>query len=114
MIEFYFSYLTANVGSAKLSQCALDEAERNEQIARVLSMGEQRFIDFLEGQIEAANARNEITLQSDPRTAARFLMVIIEGIKTKYLQFPDWPWAEVLKTARRGFFDGIFTAKGSS
>ena len=73
---------------------ALDEAERNEPIAKVLAQGELRFIGFLEEQIRQAQQRGDLVLDTDPLTSARFLMVVIEGIKTKYLQFPDWPWPE--------------------
>jgi AcrR family transcriptional regulator len=108
MIEFYFVYLTQNVASAKLSQCALDEAERNERIAQVLAEGEERFINFLTEQITRGKEDGQIKPMIEPLMAARICMAVIEGIKTKYLQFPDWPWPELLETTTKSLFHGLF------
>lgn len=96
MLTTYFRYLVEHVDAAKISQCILDEALRNEAVRAVLVDGEHYFIGRLESLLSRAVQRGELPSSVDVPVVARLCMVVIEGAKTKYLHFPDWPWTELL------------------
>ncbi|NUN13367.1 MAG: TetR/AcrR family transcriptional regulator [Myxococcales bacterium] len=100
MLTTYFQYLVEHLDAAKISQCILDEALRNEAVRSVLVDGEQYFLNRLERLLTRAVERGELPPSLNVSAVARLCMVFIEGAKTKYLHFPDWPWTELLLMVR--------------
>jgi AcrR family transcriptional regulator len=114
LVEYYFAYLATHLDSARISQCGLDEATRNPDVALVMRDGESLFCGFLDALFRRAIARGELAAGPDTAVLARACMVIIEGVKTNYLHFPGWPWREVMAHLKRMVLRGLLDLDGGS
>ena len=45
-----------------------------------------------------------------PELVARLMLTVLEGVKTKYVQAPDWPWEEIAETLQ-GLFLNLLRAE---
>jgi hypothetical protein len=107
LVGFYFAYLQTHVDSARISQCALDEAARNPEVAQIMREGEVVFCGFMERLFERAKARGELRADLDSAATARVSMSVIEGVKTNYLHYPGWPWAAMLPQVQGMLIQGL-------
>lgn len=98
-----FAYLVGNRDVAKINQTLTDEALRNPELQAEIHRGEEIFCGYLESLLQRGVERGEIDPAIDPAVSARLAMIVIEGIKAKYLHFPDWPWASLLSTLAAWF-----------
>jgi AcrR family transcriptional regulator len=107
LLALYFGYLTLHEDEARLNQCVLDEALRNEVVTNVLHSGEDLFLSHFRTLLARAQQNGEIAPNVDLDIAIRSIMIVIEGVKTKWLHFRDWPWPALLTQTQRLIIQGI-------
>ncbi len=106
-------YLGAHPQAAQVSECAIDEALRNPAVAEALRGSDLHFIGWVERLVERARTRGELPPDVDPAVVSRAWMVVLEGVKSKFLQFPEWPWSEVVAALRTALL-AVAGATGAS
>lgn len=107
LLAMYFGYLTIHEDEARLNQCVLDEALRNDEVRAVLHSGEDLFLSHLRTLLARAQAAGEIGGHVDLDLAIRSCMIVFEGVKTKWLHFRDWPWNKILMQTQRLIIESI-------
>jgi AcrR family transcriptional regulator len=113
LVSLFIAYLRDNTDAARVSQCLLDEGLRNAEVAGALRAGEALFLARLESLFAAAVESGEAPQAMAPELAARLCMALIEGVKTKFLHFPEWPWDQVIAELRRVMFAGLLGLEGA-
>ena len=114
LVSLFIGYLRDNTDSARISQCLLDEGLRNAEVATALRAGEALFLERLESLFGAVSESGEAPDAIAPELAARLCMALIEGVKTKFLHFPEWPWDPMVAELRRVMFAGLLGLEGTS
>lgn len=107
LIALYFGYLTSHEEEARLNQCVLDEALRNDEVRKVLQAGETLFLSHLRTLLERGRADGELPPALDLDVAIRTCMIVFEGVKTKWLHFRDWPWTAILTQTQHLIIEGV-------
>ena len=111
LLTFYFGYLTQHEDEARLNQCVLDEALRNELVSDVVQSGEELFLSHLRHIISRAQQQGQIAAELDLDVAVRTSMIVIEGVKTKWLHFRTWPWDALLNKVQHLIIEGVLGLK---
>ena len=107
LLAIYFGYLTSHEDEARLNQCVLDEALRNDEVRNVLQAGERLFLSHLRTLLSRAQQDGELRADVELDVAIRTCMIVFEGVKTKWLHFRDWPWAAILTETQHLVIEGI-------
>jgi AcrR family transcriptional regulator len=107
VVPLAFRYLQHNRPAAVVAQSFMEEALRNPLVADAVRRGEALFLASFEAVFAEAQRRGEVPPHVNTRLAAQAAMLVVEGVKSQYLHFPDWSWEELLAWFTRAILSAL-------